>query len=152
MLKKEDIRHSVETILKDYGLFLVDVNIRKGNHIRILIDNQEGINIEDCARISRLLESGLNSHEEDFELEVSSPGLDAPLKVFRQYLKNIDKEVDVIKKDGMKFSGKLIRIDDNGLLLETEKKLKRNNRTDSVNMSEYFLFSDIKSTKVKINF
>lgn len=152
MLKEADIRYSIETILQDSELFLVDINVRKDNHIRILIDRQEGINIEDCARVSQLLDSRLNRDKEDFELEVSSPGLGAPLKVFRQYMKNIGNMVDVIKKDGMKISGRMIRVDDDGLLLEKEEKIKKGKRESKVNISEYYLFSDIKSTKVKINF
>jgi len=152
MLKEEDIHYAIETILKDSGLFLVDVNISKGNRIRILIDKQEGINIEECARVNRLLGSRLNRDIEDFDLEVSSPGVGAPLKVFRQYLKNIGKEVDVIKKDGIKVSGRLIRVDDTGLFLKINEEVKKSNRGNKVNNSEYLLFSDIKSTKVKINF
>ncbi len=152
MLKEEDIHYAIETILKDSGLFLVDVNISKGNRIRILIDKQEGINIEECARVNRLLGSRMNRDKEDFDLEVSSPGVGAPLIVFRQYLKNIGKEVDVIKKDGIKVSGRLTRVDDTGLFLEITEKIKKSKRENKVNKSEYLLFSDIKSTKVKINF
>jgi ribosome maturation factor RimP len=152
MHKEKDIRHAIETILKDSGLFLVDVNISKGNRIRILIDRQEGINIEECARVNRLLGSRLNRDIEDFDLEVSSPGVDAPLKVFPQYLKNIGNEVEVIKKDGIKISGRLTRVDDTGLFLKINEEVKRSNGKNKVNNSEYLLFSDIKSTKVKINF
>jgi ribosome maturation factor RimP len=152
MLKEEDIRCSLGTILADSGLFLVDLNVRKDNYIRVLIDKQDGVSIEDCSRVSRLLDARLNRDIEDFELEVSSPGLDAPLKVFRQYQKNLGKEVEVIKKDGMKVNGRLIRIDDDGLLLEVTQKTKKGDRKNKANKSEYFLFSDIKSTKVKINF
>ncbi|KPK81038.1 MAG: hypothetical protein AMS27_15835 [Bacteroides sp. SM23_62_1] len=152
MLKEEDIHRSVGAILEDSGLFLVDLTVTKDNHIRILIDKQEGINIEDCARISRLLDARLNRDEEDFELEVSSPGLDSPLRVLQQYLRNIGNEVEIVKKDGIKINGRLIQVDDDGITLEIEEKATKRKKGDNVNFSAYFHFSDIKSTKVKINF
>jgi len=152
MLKDKEVRQLVETILKDSDLFLVDVNVRKGNYIRVLIDSHDGVMINDCARINQLLEAKLNRDKEDFELEVSSPGLDAPLKVFKQYLKNINNKVDVIKKDGIKISGKLIQVDHDGLILEINDKLKKPASENRIDVSQYILFSDIKSTRVKINF
>lgn len=152
MLKEEDIRCSLEPILADSGLFLVDLIVKKGNSIKILIDKQEGINIEDCTRVSRLLDAKLDRDIEDFELEVSSPGLGAPLKVFRQYQKNLGNEVDVIKKDGMKVSGRLTHVDDDGILLEIGEKANKSRRKNKEDKSKYFFFSDIKSTKIKINF
>ncbi len=151
MLQEKEIRRLAESILKDSGLFLVDVNVRKDNYIRVLIESIDGVSIEDCARINRLLEARLNRDKEDFELEVSSPGLNAPFKVFKQYLKNINKEVDVIMKDGMKISGKLIQVDNNGLILDIDDQSKKPVNEDRINVSKYLLFSDIKSTKEKIN-
>jgi len=151
MLQEKEIRRLAESVLKDSDLFLVDVSVRKDNFIRVLIESIDGVSIEDCARINRIMEARLNRDKEDFELEVSSPGLNAPFKVFRQYLKNINKYVDVVMKDGMKVSGKLIQVDDDGLTLsigDQSEKAENRGKTDGL---KYVLFSDIKSTKEKIN-
>ncbi len=151
MLQEKEIRRLAESVLKDSGLFLVDVNVRKDNYIRVLIESIDGVSIEDCARINRLLEARLNRDKEDFELEVSSPGLNTPFKVFKQYLKNINKDVDVVMKDGMKISGMLIQVDNDGLTLDIYDQSKKPANKNRINVSKYILFSDIKSTKEKIN-
>jgi ribosome maturation factor RimP len=151
MLQEKEIRKLAELVLKDSGLFLVDVNVRKGNYIRVLIESIDGVNLEDCARINRLLEARLNRDQEDFELEVSSPGLNTPFKVFKQYLKNINKDVDVVMKDGMKISGKLVQVDNDGLTLDIDDQSKKDENKEKIDGLKCLLFSDIKSTKEKIN-
>jgi ribosome maturation factor RimP len=141
MISTKQISSIVEAGLKDTDIFLVEAEVRTGNHIRVFIDSPGGVTIEECMNVSRIVESGLNREIEDFELEVSSPGLNSPLKVFPQYLKNIGREVEVIKNDGIKFSGKLIQIDKQGIVLEVRE-----------NKRETLSFSDIKSTRVQIIF
>lgn len=141
MISTKQISSVVEEGIKDTDIFLVEAEVSTGNHIRVYIDSPGGVTIEECANVSRIIESGLNREIEDYELEVSSPGLNAPLKVLRQYLKNIDRKVEVIKKDGIKFSGKLIHTDEQGIVLEVRE-----------NKQENISFSDIKLTRVQIIF
>ena len=154
MISTKQISSVVEAGIKDTDMFLVEAEVRSGNHIRVYIDSPGGVTIEECANVSRIIESGLNRETEDFELEVSSPGLNAPLKVLPQYLKNIGREVEIIKNDGIRLSGKLIHTDTQGIMLEIrENKAGTKEKSDkSPVRSEYISFSDIKSTRVQIIF
>jgi ribosome maturation factor RimP len=118
------------------------------------VDKPEGITIDECVTISRAIESGLNRETEDFELEVSSPGLTEPFKVMEQYRKNCGRSVDVVKRDGQKINGLLQHVDDDGIVLEVKTKMKEaeQKRTITVMQPVTIKFSDIKTTKVTINF
>jgi ribosome maturation factor RimP len=82
---------------------------------------------------------------DDFSLEVSSPGLDEPLKLFRQYKKNIGRPVEVILKDGIKVAGKMVEVRDNSILVE---ETKGKNKKQEV-IQHHFSFENIKSTKIQ---
>lgn len=142
MISTKHISSIVETGLKGTDIFLVEAEVRKGNYIRVYIDSPGGVTIEECANVSRIIESGLDREIEDYELEVSSPGLNAPLKVLPQYVKNIGREVEVVKMDGIKLSGKLMQADKQGIVLSGKYSIS----------NEYISFSDIKSTRVQIIF
>ncbi len=102
--------------------FIVDVEVSGSNQISVVIDSENGISIDDCIQISRQIEGNLDREEEDFELQVASAGLGQPLKVFRQFMKNIDREMEVVLKDGQKLEGILRSASENGFELETSKK------------------------------
>jgi ribosome maturation factor RimP len=144
----------VETGLKDTDIFLVGTEVRKGNYIRVYIDSPGGVTIKECANVSRIIESGLNREIEDYELEVSSPGLNSPLKVLPQYLKNVGREVEVVKNNGIKLSGKLVQTDKQGIVLEVIKDTPgKKEKSGKYSISnEYISFSDIKSTRIQIIF
>lgn len=132
--------------------FLVDIWIKPTNNIKVFIDADEGIILSLLIEYNRKLykkleESGLFP-DGDFSLEVSSPGLDEPLKLFRQYKKNVGRYVDVTKNDSSKVEGRLIEATEDGILVETEtgKGKKKETRQESI------LFDDIKSTKIQIKF
>jgi ribosome maturation factor RimP len=146
MINAEHISSLVNAGLKGTGLFLVEAEVKKGNHIRVYIDSPDGVSVEECAEVSRMIESGLDREKEDFDLEVSSPGLNAPFKVLPQYFKNIGRKVEVTIKDGNKLSGKLLGTDNLGIILEVRDNAKDKTR------NEYISFSDITATRVLINF
>ena len=154
MINVRQINSLVDSYLRENGMFLVDAEVRKGNHIRVFIDSLDGVTIAECAKVSRLIESGLDREAEDFDLEVSSPGLEAPLKVYPQYIKNTGMEVEILKNDGMKVSGKLIQTDKQGISIEIRKD--KNDKTIKAEKytvrNEYIPFSDIKTTRLFINF
>jgi ribosome maturation factor RimP len=91
--------------------FLVEIRIKPTNNIKVFIDADEGVNlaalIEYNRRLYRLIEESTLYPDGDFSLEVSSPGLDEPLKINRQYKKNIGRYVDVLLNDAIKKEGKL---------------------------------------------
>ncbi len=148
MIKETTIRELVEAKLKDTSLFLVEVKVRTGNRIVVFADGETGITIDDCVDISRYIESKLDRDVEDFELEVSSPGILQPFKVEKQYIKNIGKQVQVLMKDGIKKNGTLLSVDNKSISIEEKTKIK-----GKVNVAiTTILFSDIKNTKLLITF
>jgi len=152
MISKDIVKDIVLSVTGDSAIFLVDVKVGKGNKISVEVDKPEGITIEECVKISRAIESGLNRETEDFELEVSSPGLNEPFKVMEQYRKNCGRHVDVVKRDGQKISGVLQQTDNDGIILELKAKIREagQKRTKTVMQTVAVQFSEIKSTKVTI--
>jgi ribosome maturation factor RimP len=145
MVEKQKIEELFEEHAKGSGLFLVSVKVSSSNRIIILADKKEGITIDECAGIHRHIENGLDRDKEDFELQVSSPGLDAPFTVIEQYHKNENRKVEVVDNDESKFTGKLKNVTDGGFELETELKTK--GRTIELKDIS-FNFEQIKSTRV----
>jgi len=134
------------------GIYPVDTRISPAHHIRVFLDADDGITIDRCTAVNRAVyrkikASGLFPGGE-FSLEVSSPGLDEPLKLNRQYQKNIGRAVEVSLLDGSRLTGKLVAADDQALTIE-EKTGKGNKLTIN---TKHILFSQVKQTKVLITF
>ena len=139
-------------ISSDPENFLVEVKIRPGNNIKIYIDADRGMSIDKLAQYNRSLykqieESGFFPNG-DFSLEISSPGLDEPLKLHRQYLKNIGREVEVILKNGIKLQGKLVSATGDEIVIEEERKNKKQREVTQHTIP----YNDIKTTKIQIKF
>jgi ribosome maturation factor RimP len=133
--------------------FLVEVKTVPGK-ISVLVDTPQGITINDCTDIARHLQKTFNDSDlfEKHELEVSSPGMEEPLKVIQQYRKTIGQETRVLKKDGKVISGVLTAASDEGIEVEvkTEQKVNKKKVIDINKL--YILFNDIKETKIIFNF
>jgi ribosome maturation factor RimP len=124
MIEKIYIEKLVNEFIKGTGIFLVSVKTSSANRITVLADTMKDITIDECASIHRHIEKSLDRNIEDFELQVSSPGLDMPFGVIEQYHKNEGKKVEVTDNDGEKFSGILKNVTSGGFELETEVKVK----------------------------
>lgn len=125
MIDEGMIRKLAEEKLGEAGTFLTDVVVKQGNSIHIFIDGDQGVTIDDCVALSRHIESNLNRDEEDFNLQVSSAGIDQPLKFARQYIKNIGRKLSIELKDGVAITGKLLAADNEKIQLQTETKKGR---------------------------
>jgi ribosome maturation factor RimP len=132
--------------------FLVEVRIKPTNNIKVFIDADEGMMLSTLIDYNRKLykqieESGMFPGD-DFSLEVSSPGLDEPLKKQRQYKKNVGRYVHLTKQDGAVLEGKLLEATEDGIVVETEagKGKKKEIKQETV------LFTDIKTTKIQVKF
>ena len=145
MIDKQHIQTSVNEFIKGSGLFLVAVKVSSSNRITILADKNEGITIDECASIHRHIESIFDREVEDYELQVSSPGLDLPFGVIEQYFKNVGRKVEVIDNEGSKLTGILKNVTEGGFELETEVKIK--GKTKELKELS-FNFEQIKSTRV----
>lgn len=120
MITTEQIRAIIEPATTSDNLFIVDIQIKPGNKISVTIDGMKGIGIDTCAQISRMIDANLDREIEDFELEVSSPGLTSAFKVKEQYIKNIGKQIEILLKNGEKFNAKLLAASDNEIETEIE--------------------------------
>lgn len=154
------VKQFLEEILAvDPAIFLVEVRVKPINNLKIYLDGDQGITIEKCVQINRALykkmeESGLYPAG-DFSLEVSSAGLDEPLKSLRQYKKNIGRLVEVILLDGSRKEGKLTEVNEEGIVLEESSGKPSPGKAVSKKQqisSHTYLFNNIKSTKIQVVF
>ena len=132
--------------------FLVSLRIKPTNNVKVFIDGDQGLPIEKCVRFNRQLyklieETGMYP-EGEFSLELSSPGVDEPLKMHRQYLKNIGRNVEVTFNDDIIQEGKLLTVTEADIMIEyTEGKGKK-----AVTQQVVIPFENIKTTIVQIKF
>jgi ribosome maturation factor RimP len=145
-------RFVTEVLASEPEYFLVEVKVKPTNNIKVYIDGDKGIPIEKCVYFNRQLYKKIDEAqmfpEGDFSLEVSSPGVDNPLKLYRQYLKNIGRNVEVMFNDGSKKEGKLLQATNEDIILEqTSGKGKKTEKQQLV-----IPFSNIKITTVQIQF
>jgi ribosome maturation factor RimP len=154
VITEEQIKQLVSEKLQGTEIFLVDIIISPGNKIQIEVDHDKGISIKECVGISRHVEHNLDREKEDFELQVSSPGLDKPLKILRQYKKNVGRNVEVILLSGEKKEGKLLGASDEDITIEAEEKVKdeKTKKRKTIKKVQKFNFQEIKETKVVISF
>lgn len=133
-------------------LFLVEVKMLPNNKLIINVDGDEGISIQDCVAISRHVGFHLeeeNAIEQAYNLEVSSPGVGEPLKLIRQYNKNIGRTVSIKLKEGLKKEGKLLAVIENNLQIEESVKEKGKK---AVAIQTDVPFNDIIETTVLVSF
>lgn len=154
MISDLHIRELAEKALEGTENFLVDVHVTPMNKIIVLIDSNGGVNIRQCVEVSRFIENSLDRETEDFELEVSSSGLDQPFKVLRQYEKNLGKEVDVKLADGKKIKGNLISATEEGITVQqiTKERIEGRKAKQEVTKNFELKYPEIKETKVVIKF
>jgi ribosome maturation factor RimP len=154
------LEQKVEALISpEPGFFLVEVRIKPTNNIKVFIDADQGVSIEKLVQLNRKLYKVLEEEamfpNGDFSLEVSSPGLDEPLKMHRQYLKNIGREVEVQLNEGSRKEGKLLLVTESDIIIE-EAKGKNTGRGQANKKKEFVQhiipFDQIKTTKVQIKF
>ena len=133
------------------GCFLVEISVKPTNNIKVFVDADQGAAIDQLSRINRALYKWVEENlfpNGDFSIEVSSPGLDEPLKLDRQYLKNIGRMVEIVLKNGLKKEGKLISVSENEIVIEEETgKGKKKEIIQHIILKE-----EIKTTKVQVKF
>jgi len=146
MIDKLYVLDVIDKSLSGTDKFLVDLKISADNRINVAIDGDNGITIDDCIELSRAIENSLDRDEEDFELNVASAGLDSPLKMKRQYKKNIGRDLTVVTFEGDSFEGQLITADDENISLKLPGK--KNAALEPVTIP----YSEINTAKIVIKF
>ena len=155
MKLEEQLREIAESFLKDGNYFIVDVISKAATgrqKILVLLDGDEGVNIDDCAQLSRSLGHHLEEHEildHAYVLEVSSPGLDHPLKLPRQFKKNVNRSFKLLLKDGQTIKGRLKKMEGEELTLEIEANKKKKEKESS---EIQVLLSEIEKANVLVSF
>jgi len=141
----------VEEKLSD-TMFIVDISVGLGNAISVLIDSDEGLSIDKCIEMSRHIEHQFDREVEDFSLEVSSPGLTQPFKVLRQYLKYLEKEIEIVTAKGDKVVGILKSADENSFFVEIKSNIKIDGKKTVETKTIEFFPNEIKTVKPVITF
>lgn len=124
MITKKQIFDIIEPKIKEDGAFIVDVTVKPDNRIEVLVDSHDGVSISYCGELSRYIENNLDREAEDFSLEVSSPGIGHPFKVKEQFIKCVNRPVEVLTAQGERFSGLLKEVREDTFVIEEEKKVK----------------------------
>ena len=135
-------------------LFLIDLKIDSSNKIIIILDGDNGVNLQDCIEISRATEAQLDREEQDFSLEVASAGVSSPLKLVRQFKKNLNRILKVKKANDEVIEAQLTAVSDENITLEWQarepKKVGKGKET--VEKKEQLSYSEIKEATVIISF
>ena len=150
--KVEDL---LSLALEQYpNIFLVDLKISNDKSINVILDGDKEVNIKDCINISRAIEFDLDRDEEDFSLEVASAGVGSPLKLPRQYRKNLGRKLEVISSDGLKFMGELTHVKEDAIELQWKQREPKpiGKGKVTVTKNKILTFDEISQTQVMIKF
>jgi ribosome maturation factor RimP len=147
----QTVEKLIEPLLFD-DIFLVSIKVKPTNNIKIYLDADGGLPIEKCIKINRglykIMEEMAIYPDGDFSLEVSSPGIDEPLKLVRQYKKNISRDVQVITNDAITYEGKLLEATDEKITVEVSEGKGKKLVIKNIEIN----YTDIKQTTVQIKF
>ena len=154
MIQESTVRALIDETIEDTDIFLVELKISGGNKISVLVDAIGGLPITDCMKVSRGIEHNLDREVEDFELNVSSPGLDKPFRVFKQYEKNIDRSIRIALIDEGVFDAKIITVDEPTIELQVEEVITKCDSLEGVKKGDdvKLVLEDIKESKINISF
>ena len=156
-MPENSLVHNIEQLINTFlenepDYFLVEVKIKPTNNIKVFIDGDKGISIEKCVQFNRQLYKIIESKNffppGDFSLEVSSPGIDKPLKLQRQYLKNVGRNIEILFNDDSAKTGRLMQVSNDDIMLEETTGKGKKAETKQLVIP----FSNIKTTTVQIEF
>ncbi len=156
-MEKDTLIQTVEGYLQEMlaenpSDFLVAVKVKPTNNIKIYLDADEGISIDKCIRYNRklyrMMEESAIFPEGNFSLEVSSPGIDEPLKLHRQYVKNKGRDIEVTLNEGTIHEGKLVQVSETEMTIEFTTGKGKKAAVQQLSIP----FENIKTTTVQIKF
>ncbi len=154
MTFKEKVTNLLEEgLLENPSLFLVDLSISESYKITVTLDGDNGVTLQDCIDVSRMIENNLDREEQDFSLEVASAGVSTPLKLVRQYKKNIGRTLKV-KTATETIEAKLEAASEEGIMLSwTAREPKKIGKgKETVEHKREIPYSEIKEAIVIIIF
>ncbi|MDC0584161.1 ribosome assembly cofactor RimP [Bacteroidales bacterium] len=154
MINKEEVHNLFKEYIDDKKFFIVDYSISSSNLIKLSVDGFDGVTIQDCVNISRLIEHNLDREKEDFELQVSSAGLSEAIKVQEQYFKNEGREMDIVLLSGEKVTGTMSNVNAESITLTYSKKEKVEGKKKKqlIEYTKEYRYDEISSARVNISF
>ncbi len=157
MIDRKEIERLVEERIQelDNGLYVVEMTISSTNVIRIEIDKiNGGVSVADCVSVSRNVEHNLDREKADFELHVSSAGLDKPFRHINQYIKNVGRTINVKTNDGRTIEGEIVKVADEKIILSTEEMqlLEGKKKKEKVEVIYEIMLTEIKEANIVISF
>lgn len=153
MIDKEQIKNWVTEFLEGTDRFVVDVLVKNDDLILVFLDSDTQLTIDHCVQVSRMLEGKLDREIHDFELRVSSAGVDHPLTMTRQYLKNIGRTVKLLLTDGNEITGMIKAADNEGITLTPVITKKRNKLIQTQTTADINIaYPTIKEARIQISF
>ena len=132
----------------------MDIKFSAADHVRVILDGDNGVTLQDCLDASRAIEFNMDREVHDFSLEVMSAGLTEPLTMPRQYRKNVGRTLELLLNDLSEVQGELLSVDDDKITLEMKYRKPKEigkGKVDVVEQKE-FLYSEIKKALVAIKF
>jgi len=152
MIQNREIMKVVEKLAEERGFFMVDLQNKKGK-IKVIIDDQPGIKLDACIDINKALRAHFGERIDEYDLEVTSPGLTEPFKVLQQYQKNIGQKVQVLRKDGTTLRGTLLDVSPEQITLEEKKRVKTEKKKKKTIREEHAIaLEEVQQTKLLISF
>lgn len=152
------LKDKVEVLLdkalaQNKSLFLIDFSVGLDNKIKVVLDGDNGVNLEDCIEVSRAIEHQLDREEEDFALEVTSAGATSPLVLPRQFKKNLGRKIKVITQDG-EIEGTLTAATEEAITLEWKAREPKpvGKGKHTVQKKQELGLSEINEAKVVLKF
>lgn len=154
MITENTIRALVAEKIAETDYYILSLEIKQGNTIVVELESMGPVSITDCVDISRQIEHNLDRETEDFSLQVSSPGLDKPLRDSRQYVKNIGRGLEVKKTDGTSLEGDLLEADEEKIKVKTSRKerVAGKKRKELIEEEHVIAYTEIAQAKIKIKF
>jgi ribosome maturation factor RimP len=142
-----------EALAINESLYLVELSISENNKIQVIVDGDNGVPLSECIRISRAVDNNFDREEEDFSLEVTTPDIAHPLKLKRQYIKNINRILKV-KTSEEELEGTLVDADEDKIVLNWKAREPKpiGKGKVTVQKTATIEYKDIKEAKVKILF
>ena len=154
-MKISDIIDAIGGEIVARGCFIVDISVSKDNDIVLTIESEKGkIELDDCVAISRYFETCFDREKEDYELTVTSAGLDLPFKVLKQYIKAVGTKVEVQLKGGKKLIATLTAADEESITLSYTAKeaVEGKKKKELVEHNDRFTMDQVNSVRPYIEF
>ena len=152
---KDIVKELLDKALNErQDLFLIDFDILSDYTIRVVLDGDNGVLVEDCMFISRAIEHHLDREEQDFSLEVLSSGATSPLVLPRQYKKHIGRSLEIKTNEGERIEGELVDTNENMVTLKWKTREPKPVGKGKVTVTKEatIAFNNIEQAKVKIKF